>query len=325
MQIKKIITKRFYQKHPALQLVYEWEEVFKRELNASYIIDFNNVTMAKKFGKLYNLFPLCTRKPALLVDMNPKDRITPHNNRSNVIPYIIDFYFKGEDDLNFFYKNYNKHKLIFISSIEVFEFLKSVNCPLNIEHLALSITDDLSITPDSHFDKEFDVLLMGRQNPVLTGWLERYRETHKDLRVVSCKREDGHYNYYDQNGVFMGNADEREGVIELLKKSRIGLYTTKGVDGDGMDDTHGFSQVTPRFLEYIATGNHIIARYIKNSDSDFYEMNKICSNTVSYEDFERQVDNARKSEVDMKFYSNYLQKHYTSTRVKEFNEKIKSI
>lgn len=37
MQIKKIITKCYYQKHPALQLVYEWEEVFKKELNASYI------------------------------------------------------------------------------------------------------------------------------------------------------------------------------------------------------------------------------------------------------------------------------------------------
>lgn len=325
MQIRRIITKRFYQRHPALQLVYEWEEIFKSQLNASYIVDFNNVTLAKLFGKLYNLFPLCTHKPALLMDMNPKDRITPHDNRSNVIPYIIDFYFKGDEDLNFFYKNYNKHKLIFISSIEVYEYLKSVGCPLNIEHLALSITDNLRITPESYFEKEFDVLLMGRQNPVLNGWLEKYRETHNNLRVVSCKREDGHYNYYDQNGMFMGNADKREGVLDLLRKSRIGLYTTKGVDGDGSDDTHGFSQVTPRFLEYIATGNHIIARYIKNSDTDFYEMSKICSNTETYEDFEIQMDNARSSDVDMILYSEYLQKHYTSTRVKEFIEKIKDI
>lgn len=325
MQIKKIITKRFYQKHHALQLVYEWEEVFKKELNASYSVDFNNLTLARLFGQYYDVFPLCTRKPALLMDMNPKDRITSHNNRSNVIPYIIDFYFKDEDDLRKFYSNYKKHKLVFISSIEVYEYLKSVDCPLNIAHLALSITDSLKITPDTRFKKDFDVLLMGRQNPILNRWLKQYMCTHQGLRVVSCKQENGHYNYYDQDGVFIGNADARNGVLNLLKRSRIGLYTTKGVDGDGMDDTHGFSQVTPRFLEYIATGNHIIARYIKNSDTDFYEMNSICSNTETYADFEKQMDKARISEVDMRAYSDYLEKHYTSVRVKEFKEKIKDI
>lgn len=79
-----MITKRFYQKLPALQLVYEWEEVSKKELTASYIIDFNNVIMTKKFGKFYDLFPLCTRKPALLMDMNPKDRISPQSISQNI-------------------------------------------------------------------------------------------------------------------------------------------------------------------------------------------------------------------------------------------------
>ena len=50
----------------------------------------------------------------------------------------------------------------------------------------------------------------------------------------------------------------RDGYLDSMKKSRIALYATPGIDG-GEKRTNGFSQVTPRFLEMVASGCNIIA------------------------------------------------------------------
>ena len=105
--------------------------------------------------------------------------------------------------------------------------------------------------------------------------------------------------------------------MDLMRRSRISLYSTKGMDNDYTEyNTNGFSQVTPRLFECMATGNHIIARYDENEDTDYFKLNSVCPHTESYESFERQMNHALEHPVDMKSYSKYLENHYTSTRVK---------
>ena len=79
----------------------------------------------------------------------------------------------------------------------------------------------------------------------------------------------------------------------------------------------GFSQVTPRFLEMVASGCNIIARYKTNADTDYYELEKFCQSINTYEEFEKEMDKCRIKGPDMTFYSSYLKKHYTSKRVEE--------
>lgn len=325
MEIKKILTRRSFADRNSYDLVYEWEDQLVEQTGASlafcpaFEIHQSIKPVMKSVLNCVDLLcrPFITNQMALIFEMNPAFRKSTSVNKKNIVPWIIDFYMKSDSELNSFYRHFDKHSVLLISSKEVYDFLIERHCPLNISHLALSITDKLRLTPNSTFDKKFDVLLMGRQNPVLIDFLNRFR-AKRPVSIVSCKKENGHFNYYTSDGEFVGNADSRADCLNLLRKSRIGFYSTQGLDGDKRSvRAHGFSQVTPRFLEYIATGNHVIARYADNSDVDYYEMSRICPNTQTYDLFEEQMDRALHEPVNMKLYSDYLENHYMSVRVKE--------
>ena len=81
-----------------------------------------------------------------------------------------------------------------------------------------------------------------------------------------------------------------------------------------------FHQVTPRFLELLAAGCHVICRYQKNSDTDFYELEKFSKSVDSYTEFENQLDLALSREIDVQMYTEYLKNHITSTRVEQLKD-----
>ena len=164
---------------------------------------------------------------------------------------------------------------------------------------------------------------MGRQNPVLEGFLKQYIKEHPDLYYVYRELKDGKFNYYTNRGESLGDINTREKYMKLMRSARCGLYSTPGIDG-GEKRTNGFSQVTPRFLELIACGCHVIARYKPNSDTDYYELERFSKPVDSYEQFERMLDEARSSEVDIQLYSSYLSKHYTSVRANQLREIIRN-
>ena len=201
-----------------------------------------------------------------------------------------------------------------ISSREAYDYLVSVKCPLNIRHLALSISDKYCIDDKTTFEKRYDVVMLGRQNKVLQEFLNEYSERHKELTYVYGKKEGRNFRYYDQDGLDLGTMSSRDDYMNLMKMSRIGMYATPAMDG-GRTDTNGFDQVTPRFLEYIVSGCHVLARYPKNSDTDYYELDKMSTRIDTYEQFEKAMDEMRYKEVDVARYAKYLANHYTSVRV----------
>ena len=125
--------------------------------------------------------------------------------------------------------------------------------------------------------KKYDVILIGRQNPVLKRFLDQYKKTHPDLTIFIPSKQE---------------LASRDGYLDSMKKSRIALYATPGIDG-GEKRTNGFSQVTPRFLEMVASGCNIIARYKTNADTDYYELEKFCQSINTYEEFEKEMDKCR--------------------------------
>lgn len=327
MRIQRILTQNIISRRKSFDLVNEWESQIKSVFNCKYAIDFDFNTTKKIPDLLLPISKLFgTRKNGLVFVMNPEFAREGINNRSNIIPWIIDFFPTDNGIIERFVRKYNKCPLVLISSKQVYDYLKDINCPLNLEHLPLSIPDNMRINPSTFFEKDLDVVLMGRQNPLLLEWLNKYKETHHSITIVTLKKTEGHFDYYTQDGVFVGNADSREGYLSLLKKSKIGLYSTVGLDGDKRDNrAQGFSQVTPRFLEYIATGNHIMARYATNSDVLYYKMDKICKHLNDYKEFEKNMDKALREPVDMKLYSDYLEDYYTSTVITQLKLIIESL
>lgn len=78
--------------------------------------------------------------------------------------------------------------------------------------------------------------------------------------------------------------------------------------------SNGFNQVTPRFLEYLACGCHIISRYPDNPDTAYFNLAGMSTRVDSYQAFEETFDRARTIPCDMAGYASYLDKHYTSVR-----------
>lgn len=319
MELEQIITSRNYDTWPSLDLVYEWEDIISKELGLSFY--YEKEVMSNRYLKripfLLSFFQ--TSQTAFRFDMIT-NLYSQVNNRSNIIPCIVDFFLKDKQ-LKKFCNYYNKNKIVFVSSREVYDYLKSVNCPLNIQHLALSISDIYRIDANTRFEKKYDLVLMGRQNPVLQKFVDEYAAKHKDFRYVYRILKDGVFYYYTSDGNCLGDINTREKYIKLMQSARVGLYSTPGIDG-GEVRTNGFNQVTPRFLELIACGCHVLARYKNNSDTKYYELEKFSPILSTYDEFEDAMDKRLRTEVCMKDYSEYLSKHYTSVRCQELKNYI---
>lgn len=314
MKISQILTNRSISNGRDYGIVNEWEDIFVELLNVPLYYDNwkrRDKIIFWKFPWLASFFQ--TNEQTFTYVMLPI--ASPHgNNKKNIVPCMIDFFCRETNELQEFYRRYAKNPLVLISSKEAYDYLVSVKCPLNIRHLALSISDKYCIDDKTTFEKRYDVVMLGRQNKVLQEFLNKYSVTHKDLTYVYGKKEGRNFRYYDQDGLDLGTMSSRDDYMNLMKMSRIGMYATPAMDG-GRTDTNGFDQVTPRFLEYIVSGCHVLSRYHKNSDTEFYELDKMSTRIDTYEQFEKAMDEMRYKEVDVARYAKYLANHYTSVRV----------
>ena len=315
MKIAQILTSRDQSNGKDYGIVNEWEDVFSAVLKVPLYHDNwkrRDKTVFWKLPWLASCFQ--TNVPTFAYVMLPLAS-PPGNNKSNIIPCMIDFFCRDEGELQRFYKKYDRNPLVLISSKEAYNYLVSVKCPLNIRHLALSIPDRYRLGESRTVAKRYDVVMLGRQNKVLKSFLERYKQNHPDLTYVSGVEEGNRFLYRDSNGDVLGYLDSRAEYMDLMSKSRIGLYATPGMDG-GQDRTNGFNPVTPRFLEYIVSGCHVIARYPTNSDTDYYELERMTARAETFEQFEKAMDELCHKEVNVQDYSQYLDSHYTSVRAR---------
>ena len=329
MKIEIIFTKRKYEKQNFWDLVYEWEDVLSQCLN----IKIKNEP--KVFDKILKGIPylyysqtkhhysLCFQMGAEIVPSKIQwlQRVMGlrAKNTSRVIPCIIDFW-QPENEIPMFNKAYCNNPIVLISSMEAYSFLKHHGCKANIVHWALSLPDKYAITANTNLKKHYDLAMMGRQNALLEEFLKKYIETHPDFTYAYKKIENGHFNYYTNKGDYIGNADTREGYFNIMRGARCGLYATPGLDGK--PGSNGYNQVTPRFLELLSSGCHILARYPDNEDTRFFGISRFSPSLDNYEDFEKALDRGRKIPVDMNVYSEYLSLHYTSVRAKELEQII---
>ena len=320
MKINNIFSLRNRQTAMFRQIVFEWEDILSKELKVDFCSN-KYLGIISKYFPFLDVFLRRYYGGVFEFKMNawqPNSWYSP-----NYIPCIIDFYLKKED-IPSFEQKYSKSKLVLISSLEAYNFLKENGCKLNIRHWPLSLSDKYKILPYDSYHKEYDLVLIGHQNPILLTYLNRYLEKHPDFRYIKGAQENGKFVYRYNNGNFVCYADTREQFILLMQKSKCVLYTTPGIDNVSTY-ANGFNQITPRFLEYIACGCHIIARYKNNVESEYFEIDKFCPCCNSFEEFEASLEYAINNRPDLNKYQNYLSKHYTSIRAKQLKDFIEII
>ena len=322
MKLNNILTRRNWEHWPSWDLVYEWEDNLAENLN----LKKKNLLRYSEYGKgsKYLNKILLPKKNTLIFELTQMDGYHPYNKK-NFIPFIIDFYLPTSKFKDF-EREYSRNPVVFISNYDAYKNLKQKfpNMQINLQHLPLSISDKYKLNPETKFQKEYDVVLFGRQNPVLEKYLYQYAEENKDLNYVYRKLENGKFNYYTSKGECLENISKRDIYISLITKSKVTLYSTPGIDG-GENYTNGYNQVTPRFLEALACGCNVICRYKENLDTEYYRLQEFSKNIDTYKDFCQAMDKALNTEADIKKYSEYLQQHYTSTVAKQMQEILEKI
>lgn len=317
MMLSKIITTRKYKAWPSFHLIYEWEDIISNTFNIPLFYEsklygmFNSIIRRVPYN---GSIPLINKKYSnmLRFEISAKNSSDTYN-RENILPVIVDFHI-SESDLTGFINAYKNNPFVLISSAEVMKFLDEREVPLKYYHFPLSLPDFYQFKKDMLSDKKYDLLLAGRQNPILKEYLDQYIKENPNFIYVYEKLEDGKFTYCTNKGEILGEFKDRKSYISLLRQSRVSLYSTPGIDG-GESRTKGFNQVTPKFLEFLAAGCHVLARYKDNPDTDFFHISEFSPHINSYEMFRREMDYALNHPIDADKYESYLKKHYTSCRV----------
>lgn len=319
--LHQILTNRSFEHQAFYQIVYEWEDELSKALQLPLTDNWS-----KSYNEVYKRIPflskLWTRGHLTFSFLMSSGvgRYYAWHNTGDFIPCIIDF-FESKEKYRFFQRNFKHCPLILISSKEAYQRLLDAHVNLPIHHWALSIADIYRITSVTHFEKVYDLVMVGRQNPVLLRFAKRYAESHPNFTYVTQQVKDDNYICLTSDGRLAGMTNTREQYFEMIRKSRCMLYATPGIDTN-TQRAKDYNQVTPKFLEYIVSGCHILARYPKNPDTEYFELDKLCPSINTYEEFEERMDYCLSHDVDMGVYSGYIEKHYTSRRAEELKDII---
>jgi hypothetical protein len=339
MKIATILSSRSFEQNPNYHLIYEWEEdlaiglsipvsnakpEYRKALINRYSKAIYKIFGSGALGKVNNLVESSRRLLKTPNDYNLVFELyvaTEPNftTSARAIPILIDFW--KQTDLPLFYETYKECKLVLVSSLEAFEYLKANNCPLNIRHFPLSLSDRYRMEPGVTYPKKYDILLAGRlnirTNQVLRDYLEAFILKYPEVEYLYQVEIDGVYYYASNKGNVVGKFQSREDYMSLLRASRVSFYSTPGLDG-GEKRTGGFNPVTPRYLELLSAQCLLLGRYPQNEETDFYELAKVCPNIESYKEFEvTLLGYLNQQEPSFDLPREILEKHYTSQRAQQ--------
>jgi len=310
--LRQIVSNRRYKDKLYWQIVHEWEDVLSRELGLRLLMPGKSVP--ERLMRAASASPVLRRAlpstPTLAFHMTPRARVP-----GGQVPIIIDFWKSVRP--GDFYAAYKHCPLVYISSLEVMHYLQADGCPVNIRHLALSLPDIQQ--PLDAPDKVIDIIQPGRVNYVLSDYMSKLLVERPDIEYVKQQWVDGGLRYVSNKRGDLGAFASRRQYLDLLRSSRVALYSSPGVDED-FQRTGGFSPVTPRLLEMVAGHCLVAGRYADNADAEYFAVNEFCPNVREYSQFKALVEDYLERGDRHPTYRNYpafLNKHYTSRRASQ--------
>lgn len=322
IQLSRILSRRRVKHRPSWHLVFEWEDEIARTLGLPVRSPRRPGWLTRSLARRFGVkCPHRAGAPMLEFVMIATDTNRGRYGHRSV-PWIID-YFLPDGKVASFLDVTAECQYVLISSREAYEHvIKHGGDPAKYLHLPLSLPDRYRLDPTAEMHKDIDLALVGRPTSVLLDFARRYVASRPGLRVVvKGAKRGGHPWVYDLDGNPVADIDSREDYLALLRRCRLFLYSTPGMD-DGKP-TGGFSQVTPRFLEALACGCLPLMRYPDNPDTRYYDLASFGTSIETYEQFEAAADRSLAAPADLKAIAEYLEPHYTSSVVKKMLESDK--
>ena len=312
MHNTRLVSKRSFKTRMSWHLVYEWEDQLIESLSLPWI-------RRGRFGFwLRRQLAICglTRRGKSREFMFQMRAMGPEKGRSgrNTVACVID-YFVPRSQTEAYLRTIRKAPLTLFTSREAYEWLLH-NAPADMKprlgHLPISLPDKYMPAPGQTFDKDIDVLIIGRRSPKMESFLIGYLQDHPDLVIAKRATASRRSGFYTSKNEYIGQADTRQEYLALLRRTKVLLYTTPGYDGE--KSTAGFSQVTPRFLEGLACGCRFVLRYPDNADTRWFDLSAFGPSVETTAQFTAELNRAFSAPADMDAYRQYLARHLTSVR-----------
>jgi len=320
--IVNIDSIRSFEQYPSYLILYELED----DLAAYNQLPVNQVSKWKyNFGKLvYKSLPNITWKQSRPRGYEFSIMMTPdyhrlYLNKANVIPYIID-YWKRYDEL--FEKYFVHFPVVYISGLEVYEYLKLKGTRVNIRHLPLSISDRHLSIFEEEVIKDIDIINIGRKNKVMDTFICQYLLKYPATNYVHREMENGENIYYSSRDGRLGKLESRTELLQTLARAKVAIVTSPGLDG-GEERTGGFNPVTPRVFEAAIGQCYMVGKYEMNTEFYQFGLDKLVDMPATFNAFENTINRQLKSPFDRKEdYATFLRANLNSCRIEQLMREI---
>jgi hypothetical protein len=321
--IIKIDSIRSFEQYPSYLILYEFEDDFSASAN----IPVHNISklrylIGKFVYKSVSNFYVKRVKPNGLIFsiMMTPDYHRLYFNKTDVVPYIID-YWKRYDEM--FEKHFIHFPVVYISGLEVYEYLKAKKTKVNIKHLPLSVSDKHLSFFNQDSGKTIDIINVGRKNKIIDNYIHQYLSKYPKTNYVHREMENGENIYYSTVNGKIGKLETRNDLLQTLSQSKIAIVTSPGIDG-GEERTGGFNPVTPRVFEAAIGKCYMIGRYEQNKEFYSFGLDKIVDLPASFDEFETMVNAKLKTPFNLhEKYNAFLQANLNSKRIAQIINELK--
>lgn len=312
-------------------VVFEWEDELSRTLNLPILRvgkRYDKIYHPKLYRKLlnrmnfYQLLDKLFYRPAefyLAFHIGPPG-VYSFYSRRDVIPIIIDFW--KYEDISRFESIFKLSKKVFVTSREVFSYLKKCSLGIRLDHLPLSLSDKL-LKQSLSANRTIDIIQIGRQNKQITDYVWQFLQEFPHLNYVYAEKANERIQMISNKVGILGEFNKRFLFIDLLRKSRVSLLTAPGMDDDRAR-TGGFSPVTPRFFESAACRCFLLGIYPDNEDFKFNKIDEICHRIENYNSFRSALIGYLNTN-ELPDHSHILQFYLTSAIARELMNKLDNI
>lgn len=315
--ITQIDSIRSFENYPSYLILYEFEDDLAAEENIPIRLlpKFKYILGKLIYKSVTNLLIKRIKPPGYIfsVMMTP-DYHRLYFNKTNVVPYVID-YWKRYDEL--FEKHFINFPVVYISGLEVYEYLKSKRTKVKIKHLPLSISDKHMSLFQREVIKDIDIINVGRKNKIIDAYIQQYLSKYPDTNYVHREMENGQNIYYSSLYGKLGKLETREDLLQTIARAKIAIVTSPGIDG-GEERTGGFNPVTPRVFEAAVGKCYMMGRYEKNEEFYSFGLDAFVEMPDSFDDFERMVTDKLNKPFDLyDAYHSFLQANLNSKRIEQ--------
>lgn len=272
-RIRSIITTRYRSTWPTWQMVHEWEDILCRVL-AVPLRPIGETCMMPASNALPLNFDL------IFLQLAAELRYYAHNPQ--LIPIVMDLW---RDDFDDFAIHAASFPLVFVCNVQAFQEL----APRldNLRYLPFTLADQYFNQPLP--PKDIDIIQYGRRNPLLDTFMTCLLEKHPDIHYVTTEafEDEKKVRIYSNKLGCIGESDSRSRFMDIVFRSRISLVSTVGMDDSR--DTGGIDPVSPRFIESLAAGCHLVGRIPDAEEFAATGIGRLCHHVETYPQFESTV------------------------------------